>query len=156
MSLLVDLLRWRANCVPTRSDGKNTEVYGKWLVGDVLGGRVGELDGDTHTEFSNTMRCQIVTGIVYDERRRHAISAIDLDMETGLGATADITMEVSNDGQRNWSTSRTRSMGAGTSQVRVRWNKVGGGRQSVFRFTIDDAVKRVFVGLYGKLMGRSH
>lgn len=156
MAVVGDFQRWRANCVPTRSDGKNTEIYGKWLIGDVYSNAVGNLDAGTYTELSEPMRCQIVTGVVYDEQRRHTIDNIDLAMETGLGATADITMEKSEDGQRNWSTARTRSMGTGTAQVRVRWNVVGGSRQSVFRFTIDDAVKRVFLGLYGKLRGRAH
>lgn len=155
MAVVNDLQRWRVNCVPTRSDGKNSEVFGKWIVGDDRTNKVGELDADTYTEWAEPIRCQIVTGVVYDESRRHTIDSIELMMETGLGATADITMEKSEDGQRNWSTARTRSMGAGTSQVRVLWNKIGGGRQSVFRFTIDDAVKRVFIAMYGKLRGRS-
>lgn len=156
MPVVNDFERWRVNCVPTAADGKNVEVYGQWFVGDVASAKIGYLDENTHTEWSDPMRCQVVTGITFDMLNRVPISDIELDMETGLGATADITLEKSEDGQRTWSNARIRSMGTGTGQKRVRWNLLGAGRQTVFRFTIDDAVKRVFIAMWGSLRGRVH
>jgi hypothetical protein len=152
---LNDFQRWRANCCPTLADGKNTEIYGKWLIGDVASDEIGELDAATFQEFGEPMRRMVVSGILSTDRNWHSLGSIELDAETGLGATSNISMETSGDGQRTWSTARTRSMGTGSAQVRVRWNIVGARRQTVFRFIVDNAVKVVLIALHGRVRGRA-
>lgn len=271
LEIINDLGRWRANCAPTASDGKNVEVFGKWLVGDAASYRVGELSPTTYTEWGDPMRRQVVTGIVSDDRKWFSLSGIDLDLETNLqgiympdpddiveqqalatgglvmnGVSCDLgtpaqfdlsdtdfndesvlgvrigitgfiedstdhtftvtgldeagaaqvevitgpalgaivystgywsqitlidvdsddvtaevsigsvsparmSMEVSRDGQRNWSTARWRIF---DEFSRVRWNKVGAGRQAVFRFTSDSPAKFTAIALHGRPRGR--
>ncbi len=156
-----DLLRWRANCCPTSADGKNVEVYGKWFVGDKIGAFVGELDADSLLEFTEPMRCEIVTGIIHDDQNWVSISTIMLDMESGVGTGTvtdpQITMEKSHDAGTTWSTALSRDLGAsGAKSTRMRWNRLGAGRQTILRFRIDDAVKRVFLAMHGDFLQRSN
>jgi hypothetical protein len=55
----------------------------------------------------------------------------------------------SRDGGKTWSNALWRSFGKiGEYLKRVRWNRVGGGRRTVFEVTITDPVKRNITGAY--------
>ena len=153
---------WRANCCTTVADGKNVSTFnGKWMIGDAFGSKIGYLNEDDMQEFGGQMGLWIQTGIIDDEQKWVSISDITLDMETGVGTVAvtdpQITMEKSHDGATTWSDELSRKLGAsGAKSTRVRWNRIGAGRQTVFRFTVTDAVKRIFMGLFGTFHGRSN
>jgi hypothetical protein len=151
---------WRANCCTTVADGKNVSVFnGKWMVGDAFGSKIGYLDDTSWLEFGGQMGWWVQTGIVDKDRKWISTSNLELDMEAGVG-TAIVTaptigMELSKDAGATWSTEQARNLGApGEKDTRQRWNKLGARRQTIFRFTILDNVKRVVMAMHGKFLGR--
>ncbi|CAP57621.1 hypothetical protein [Gluconacetobacter diazotrophicus] len=69
--------RWRGNAA--------IMAYGRVLVGDCLGGTVGQVSFQVYTELGATMRGMIVSPPIHDTRRRVFMQRFELDVETGVG-----------------------------------------------------------------------
>lgn len=137
--------RWRGNCY--------INIYGRDLIGDAFSGKIGYLDNSTFTEFGNTMQGMCVSPPLHSDRKRVFVSNLELDMETGVGLTAgqgsdpQVMLERSVDGGRTFGTpQRWQSLGGlGAYNQRLRWPRLGSGRNVVFRVTISDPVKRTLI-----------
>lgn len=139
--------RWRINCVEN--------CYGKVLVGDAYSGKIGYLDGETYTEFGNTIQAELVSPPIHGNGKRVFMPMFELDIETGVGIPSgqgedpQIMLSISDDGGRTWSDQQPwRSMGrAGQYGTRLRWDRLGSFQESrTLKVTISDPVKRVIIG----------
>lgn len=158
--------RWRGSC--------SLEAFGLVLIGDGYSNNVGYLTSSSYTEFGNTIRMQATSPPLHagsfarsllapsssgDDRERVFISVLELDVESGVGATTGqgsdpvIYMDYSKDGGRTFNNlQRFTTLGKlGAYLTRVRWLRLGQSRQWVFRVTISDPVKRVIVRAHAQL-----
>jgi hypothetical protein len=138
--------RWRGNCA--------VEWLGLVLIGDAFSGQVGEASSSTYTEFGLPIIGELSSPPVHQDRKRIFCSLLELDMQTGNGLTTgqgsdpQAMLSISRDGGRTWGTFQSwASLGKqGEYLTRVRWKKLGQGRQILFKVTISDPVPRVVIG----------
>jgi hypothetical protein len=137
--------RWRGNCV--------IEAYQSILVGDAFDGTICKVDWNTFTERGNTMRMLAHSAPLHANRKRLFVSLLELDVQAGQGAASgqgsnpQVMLRVSKDGGVTWGNyQRWSSMGViGRFLQRVRWLRLGSGRQFVFEITITDPVRRTII-----------
>lgn len=142
----VSLGRWRGNCA--------VEWLGLVLIGDAFSGHVGQLSSSTYTEFGLPIVGELISPPVHQDRKRIFCSLLELDMQTGNGLTTgqgsdpQAMLSISRDGGRTWGTFQSwASLGKqGEYLTRVRWKKLGQGRQILFKVQISDPVPRVVIG----------
>ena len=103
--------------------------------------------------------CELTTRHVFDENYV-TIARLIVDMETGVGLTPDdngtnagsnpqVMLKVSKDGGRTYAIERWASLGRiGQYLARVLFNRIGRGKDFVFKVRISDPVKRVVHGTY--------
>jgi hypothetical protein len=73
---------------------------------------------------------------------------------SGQGSNPVILLEISKDGGHTWSQPHPASLGAiGEYKKRAIWNRLGQARDWLFRFTVTDPVKTVFVAAWAKVTG---
>jgi len=146
------LQRWRGNC--------RVSAYGKELIGDAYSGRIGYITGDVFTEFGNTTRMVMTSAPIHSDQKRVFISKLEADMETGVGLTTgqgsdpQVMLEWSKDGGRTFAQFQPwQTLGKiGAYLTRLRWLRLGQARQWVFRITMSDPVKRVFIAAHADMM----
>lgn len=135
------LTRWRPCGI--------TACYGKIYVQDYETGKVGYLDPDTYTEYSDTLRASFTfANGAYNEGRRTFHSMLEVLAETGVGLTTgqgsapEIMLEMSDDGGRTWRSATNKSLGAlGRYRSKVRWWRLGSSRDRIYRCAVSDPVK---------------
>lgn len=122
-----------------------TKCYGKTLVGDTATGDIGEIDARTYTEWGSPLVREATSGAIVDGGRwlHHDRLEIDLDVGnvplTGQGSSAEIMLDVSDDGGVTFSAKSNRSLGrTGQYTRRVHWDRCGRSRQRVYRFRYSD------------------
>lgn len=127
----------------------------KTIIADHVTGKLYRVDPDNYTENGATIVGELTSKHVFAGLERYAISALQVDCETGVGLSTgqgvapQIMLQISKDGGRTWSSEKWRSMGAiGKYLTRVRWNRLGQARDWVFRLKISDPVKRVITGAW--------
>jgi hypothetical protein len=110
--------------------------------------KVGYLDPDTYTEWSNTVRMEWTYQPVYAEQRLAFHDRLEIVLETGVGLTSGqgsapvMMLDYSNDGGQTWTSLPNKSIGAiGRYDTRVVWNRLGSSRQRVYRASVSDPVK---------------
>lgn len=138
-------LRWCGQCVLT--------IFGKTLIGDANSGTIGQIDPDITTEFGSSIVTTLVAPPIHGSGKRVFMDRLELDIESGVGATTgqgsdpQIMLDWSDDGGRTWvSPQRWASMGAiGLYSTRVQWNSLGSFYQRSLRVSISDPVKRVIL-----------
>lgn len=143
--------RWRAR--------NATNVYEQTLIGDIYDGRMGTVDWSTYTEYGNTIRGLIYSAPQHSDRKRLFCSRFELDIQAGVGLTnppnedPQVMLDYSRDGGMTWSLQQKwRSMGRiGEYLRRLRWLRMGQGRQWVWRISITDAVPRVIIAAHADL-----
>lgn len=135
-------VRWRVNSLVT--------AYGRVLVGDSQDGRIGELNSDTYTEYSENIRRVIATQPFSNMGNSIKVSSIELTTESGVG-NADrpdpvVSLDVSRDGKK-FTYERSRGMGKiGENDRRAIWYRNGRfPRFVVFRWKFSDPVKPVLI-----------
>jgi hypothetical protein len=122
------------------------EAYGKVFVQRASDGSVGVVTKDAWDEFGDTM----VSSWTYQNVASPnpvTVDGLEMDVETGVGLTLGqgsdprISLEVSYDGGRTYRQMPSRSMGLkGEYKHRVRWQRLGSGRDIVFRGSTADPV----------------
>ena len=124
------------------------ECYGKVLVQNAVSGVVGYMSNSTYTEFGDVQRAEWTYQNVYGENRWLPHSSLEIVCETGVGLVTgqgsdpQLTLEISNDGGRTWTTLPTRTIGAqGEYRTRVKWHRLGASRDRVYRCSISDPVQ---------------
>lgn len=137
--------RFRANSV--------VQAYGRVLCGDSQDGRVGELDPDTYTEYSNCITRRVATQPFSNQMQAFFVPSIELTVESGVGNTdvpdPAIRMDFSRNGGKTFEFDRQRKLGKiGEYSRRAIWRRNGRiPRFAVLRFTLTDAVKPVIIAL---------
>lgn len=141
---LTETIRWRVNSVVT--------AYNKVLCGDSQDGRIGEIDTDTYTEYGSEIIRTVSTQPFSDVGHTIVVPRLEATFESGVGdfVTLDpqIRLQISRDG-KSFGDSVNRSLGKiGEFGKRAVWNKLGKfPRFAVFKFTMSDPVKPVFIKL---------
>jgi hypothetical protein len=132
-----------------------TYFLNRTIVSDSSNGRLYNIAGDVYTENGEEIIAEITTKHGSNELERIFCSALQVDLEsgvglaTGQGSDPQIMMQASGDGGHTWGPERWRSMGKiGEYKARARWLRCGSARDFVFRLRISDPVKRVILGAY--------
>ena len=125
-------------------------AYNQLWAGDLVDGRIGLLGQNVYTEYDTEIRRTIVTQPFQNNMDSFVLPELELTVESGVGnssaANPKVGLERSVDG-KIWSDARYRSIGkVGEYNRRVIWNRNGrASRFELFRFTISDPVKPVFI-----------
>ena len=134
-----DAVLWRAGC--------QMEAYGKVMIGDRTTGAIYEVDRNTYTEAGQPMEYAVTTLPLYQGEERLFFAGLDANFDggqgllTGQGSDPQVMLTVSRDGGYTFGTELTRSLGErGKYKDRVRWNRLGQGREMVFRLRVTDPV----------------
>ena len=134
-------------------------AYGNVYLGDAFNGNVNLLDWTTYTELGNTIRGLAYSIPYHQDRKRLFFSKFELDVQAGVGLTAgqgsdpQIMLGWSVDGAQTFKPLQPwRSMGKiGEYLKRLRWLRMGQGRQFVFVISITDPVPRVIIAAHADL-----
>ena len=136
--------RWRVASI--------VQAYGEILVADEYDGRIGKLEMDVYTEYTNTI-VRVATGQPFaNEGREIRVPVLELTMESGVANSSvtdpKVSLETSDNG-RTFKQPLLRRLGKlGDYTRRTFWRKLGRfSRFVVFRWTLTDAVKAVFIKL---------
>ena len=133
--------RWRANC---------SCFTGEHLVGDWESGNIYTLDLDTFTDNGDPILRLRAAQTAENLQERIFFSSLQIDMETGVGTpTIDplLILRWSNDGGHSWSNEHYASVGnVGQYGARVKFNRLGQGRNRVWEISMTDAVKFAVIG----------
>lgn len=132
-------------------------AYGKHLVGDYQSGMVYEQDLD-FLDFAGTpIRRERIAPYIHTNLNYIYFKSFQLDMQVGVGldgaaadADADPKMVLSwTDNGKEWSFEYEASMGRiGEYNTRVLWNRLGRGRQRVFKCWTTARVKQFWMDCY--------
>lgn len=139
--------RWRANSL--------VQAYNKFLVGDFVSGRIGELRTNVYTEYGEYIRRRVTAGPFNNSGGATFWSSIQLIVDGGNKTISDrggiIDMSYSNDGGKTWGVEATRSVGLiGDYTIQPTWNRLGICRNArVYRFDYADDARLVIIGLVG-------
>jgi hypothetical protein len=134
------------------------KAYNRILCGDIVDGRIGELDAEVYTEYGNTITRTIATQPFQNNMQSVFFPSLELTVESGVGNAAvedpQIVLERSLDG-KTWTGAIARGLGKiGEYNRRAIWRRNGrAGRFEVFRFTLTDAVKPVIIQLTANIIG---
>ena len=135
------LTRWRAN--------NYIRVYDKHFVGDYAKGIVWELRRDLFSEGTDPLVSERITqyfhaneNYIYTSELEITLNTGDVD-QNGQGSDPMFEMRYSDDGGRNWTNWKQRSLGKiGQYNKRVRFHGLGRFRSRLFHFRISDPVRR--------------
>ena len=125
-------------------------AYNQLWAGDLVDGRIGLLAQNVYTEYDTEIRRTIVTQPFQNNMDSFVLPELELTVESGVGNSSAVNpkvgLERSVDGKIR-SDARYRSIGkVGEYNRRVIWNRNGrASRFELFRFTISDPVKPVFI-----------
>jgi hypothetical protein len=128
---------------------------GEMLVGDWENGNVYAYDLNTYSDNGDPLVALRACSTLQSGMEEQPTVTFLLDMDTGVGLTSgqgsdpQAMLRYSKDGGRTWSSALWRSFGQiGEYWKRAFWNRVGGGRRTVFEVRISDPVKRNIVGAF--------
>lgn len=127
-------------------------VYGGVWCGDRDSGKIGKLDPDVYTEFSDTMVSTWTYPSVWAEKKTAFHREMELIMETGVGGInvdPQVMMEVSDDGGQTWHFLPNRGYGKqGNYRTVVTWSRLGSSPDRVYRGSISDNYRRAILGTF--------
>ena len=128
------------------------KAYNKIWAGDLVDGKIGNLDAEIYTEYGTEIRRSIVTQPFQSNMESFVIPEIELTVESGVGNADVPNPQIGMARSRNaktWSDTRFRSIGkVGEYDHRAIWRRNGrASRFELFRFTMSDAVKPVIIQL---------
>lgn len=123
------------------------------LVGDRDSGNIYKMRDDYYTDNGAAIHRIRITPHLVNELKNIIINFFVLDCQTGVGnddvENPQVMLRLSRDGGRTYGNERWRSLGKiGKYLPRVKWNRLGRGRDWVFMIKITDAVKVSISGAY--------
>jgi hypothetical protein len=127
-------------------------AYNQIWAGDLVDGKVGRLDPDVYTEYGTEIRRSVVTQPFQSNMEAFVVPEMELTVESGVGNSESVNPQVGMARSKNaktWSDTRYRSIGKiGEYNHRPIWRRNGrAARFELFRFTMSDPVKAVFIQL---------
>ena len=134
------------------------KAYNKIWAGDLVDGRIGNLDPEIYTEYGTEIRRSIVTQPFQNNMESFVIPEIELTVESGVGNADVPNPQIGMARSRNaktWSDTRFRGIGkVGEYNHRAIWRRNGrAARFELFRFTMSDAVKPVIIQMTADIEG---
>jgi hypothetical protein len=124
--------------------------YGKHLVGAYNSGGIYALDDAVYQDAGAQIKRQIVSPPGYMEGKKVYCDKLQIDLETGVGSNLTVTLDVSKDSGRTYTTTYTGTIP--TSGGRLFWNRLGMTQNAfVFRLTYTDNSKFCVLGAYSEL-----
>lgn len=138
--------RIRANC--------QMSFDGATIVGDYLSGRLYRFDLDTYTDVGGVPIPRVrACPHLSSDLKQQLFHSLQIDMQTGVGLSSgqgsdpQAMLQWSDDGGHTWSNEAWAPIGRlGEYRTRVRWRRLGRGRDRIFRVVITDPVKVVLIG----------
>ncbi len=141
--------------------------HGYHLVGDYETNQLYRLNDDYYSDAGDAIKRLRSAPHTSAEGRKVFCSRLNIDMETGVGLASgqgsdpQVVMDFSNDGGHTWSSESWASAGGqvggiGAYTTRVYWNRLGSFRDRVFRVSITDPVKVVFIDAFIDVVGGNH
>lgn len=138
---------WRVNTI--------VKAYGKFLCGDSIDGRIGELDSNNFTDYDESIFCQAATSPFSQNGTDIFAGEFCATFEAGVGLTVGdgsdpvVRMDYSDDGAKTFSFETERKLGKiGEYGHDALWRRQGRfPDQRVVRITATDDVKRNLVRL---------
>ncbi len=122
------------------------------LVGDWENGNIYVLDLDYYTDNGDALPAIRQTPHLSQGGLWQFFSRLWVDMEVGVGNVSgsgvdpQVMLQWSDDGGRTWSNEYWTSAGKlGEYRTRAIWNRLGKARDRVWRVTVTDPVKRIFI-----------
>lgn len=140
--------RWRLNVL--------TYWNNQWIGGDFASGKLYSVDWGTYDEDGQPLVCERITPPAHNHQGRIIANSLEMLFDTGHGNTPDhaVIVDYSDDGGRNFSNFRTRSLGAtGEYGRRVRFHRLGAFRNRVLRIRVSSPCKRDLMGAVVNLEG---
>lgn len=138
------LPNWRASFVLR---GNN-----KTYVGDRTSNRLGLLDGNTFTEWGETMVATCTAPAVASNNELIPHASLELVFEQGVGVLSgqgvdpQVMLQWSDDGGRTWSNEIKRSLGkVGEFRGTALFNRLGQSRDRVYKYSVSDPVRRTLI-----------
>ncbi len=133
-------------------------AYNNIWAGDLVDGRVGNLDPNVFDEYGTEIRRSIVTQPFQNNMESFVIPEIELTVESGVGNAAAVNPQIGMARSRNakiWSDTRYRNIGkVGEYNHRAIWRRNGrAARFELFRFTMSDPVKPVIIQMTADIEG---
>ena len=139
--------RWRANCYAF--------FEGMHIVGDWQNGKLYELDFDTYTDDTNTLRRYVDFPVIGDgeNKVRHNKIQVDFEMGTGIttgqGSDPQAMLQWSDDNGKTWSNELWVTIGAmGKYGASAIWRRLGASKRRIYRVGVSDPIKVVITGAY--------
>ena len=134
-------------------------AFNSTYLGDGINEKVNLLDWTTYTELGNTIRGLAYSIPYHQDRKRLFVSRFELDIQAGVGTSSgagsdpQIMLSWSIDGAQTFKPLQFwRSMGKiGEYLKRLRWLRMGNGRQFVFQIVVTDPVPRVIIGAHADI-----
>jgi hypothetical protein len=125
----------------------------KYYVGDYSNAILYHLDPDYYSEDETDIKRVIITPHINNENKRIFFNNFQIDFEKGVG-NSDIDdptaiLSYSNDGGYTFSNDIVKKLGEiGEYYTRVKWNRLGSGRDRVFKIICSDQAKYIIVNVY--------
>jgi hypothetical protein len=134
-------------------------AFNNTYLGDGFNEKVNLLDWTTYAELGNTIRGLAYSIPYHQDRKRLFVSRFELDIQAGVGLASgygsdpQIMLGWSVDGANTFKPLQFwRSMGKlGQYLQRLRWLRMGQGRQFVFVISCTDPVPRVIIGAHADI-----
>lgn len=130
-----------------------TVAFGEVVVGDREDGRLYTYELDYYSDDGQPIRRVRQTPHISQSEKRIRFDAFELQAETGVGlvsgqgAAPVVLLSWSDDGGHTWSHEHQASLGAlGEYRTRIRWKRLGVGRDRVFRVAVSDPVPVTWLG----------
>lgn len=125
----------------------------KNIVGDWETGKLYYFDLDTYTDNGDTIPAiRQCPHIAEQNGVWQFFASLWVDMQTGVGLSSGqgsdpvVMLEWSDDGGRSFPHYQTVKIGKiGETRMRARWNRLGRSRDRVWRVTLSDPIKRIFL-----------
>ena len=130
-------------------------AFNKHLVGDRITGKIYQMSLDVFSDNGEAIkRVRTFTHLV-DELKRIRYNTLQLLVETGVGLQSgqgsdpQLSLRISKDGARTWSSEYTTGMGAvGDYRKEVNFRRLGIQQQCTFEISVSDPVKIALIGAY--------
>lgn len=130
-------------------------VYNKLVVSRISDGKIGYLDEETYTEFSEAIRRVKINPNIIPGKDNFTVNKIELTLDPGTGlvrgqgSDPKIMMDYSDDGGKTWSEEMWADSGKmGDYLRRCQWRRLGRvPHYRCFRFSMTDPVPGVWIRL---------